>query len=175
MNALERDLSALNDDGATLELDDGRTLRLRIETDQDWSIDDSDCYGRIGWGETNEGGNPVRPAGFDGGAEKIDTLGGPVWWQPPTDLMIQRGTAEWSAYRSFLGDLISFGFKSVGLELLEGEDHYGRPIVVGAAWLGGIDTLDQPWAVRDERGEPQYVQNGYLAEIVSELAAEVLD
>lgn len=28
-----------------------------------------------------------RPPGFNGAAVKIDTRGGPVWWQPPTDVV----------------------------------------------------------------------------------------
>jgi hypothetical protein len=151
-------VDALGDDGTTVKTDSGHVYRLRVEADQDTDVSDFDCYGRIGLSERDRHtGRERRPDGFDGGAEKLSTLGGEVWWQPPSDMAIERGSQEWRDYRYFLSDLVSYGFKGVVLERLEGTDAYGRPIVVDVASLWGIDSLD----------------NGYLAYLVGDLYEEI--
>lgn len=154
MSAREQLAADLTDDGTVCELEDGRTFRLRIEADQDIDINDDEFHGKIGWSTRDrDTGREVRPDGFDGNAEKISLMHDVVWWQPPEGLTIERGTREWSAYRSFVADLATFGYKGVVLEQLEGSDAYGRPVVVAVASLWGIDSLE----------------NGYLAEVVGEL------
>jgi hypothetical protein len=157
------DLSSLSADGDTIELDDGRKLRLRIEAD-DTSVMDSELfYGEFAWVERSRDyvhATP-RPEGFDGNAEKLWTAGGDqYWWQPPRgdyELSAKRGSKEFDEFRELIRDLMSWGFKQVGLELLDGVDAYHRPVVKEAQWLGGIDSLE----------------GGYLADVLSDLLAEI--
>jgi hypothetical protein len=151
-----KELADLYNDGDTVELGDGRELRLRIEPDDINPFDEFDTYGKIAWsGRVNDYGYEQRPAGFDGNAERITILNDRVWWQPPAD--VKRSDPHFRELRALVSDLASFGCVGVSLELLEGEDAYGRPIVRRVASLWGIDSL----------------ANGYLAEVVSELAAEL--
>jgi len=142
------DASDMTDDGDTVELFDGTTLRLRIEADQDYNgFDEADCYGRIGIDRADYYyGRARRPEGFDGNAEKVSTIGGPMWWQPPTD--VKRTDEGFAALRSLVSDLASFGWHIITVEHCEGVDAYGRGIVRGVASLGGIDSVDDA-TVRD--------------------------
>ena len=158
MELLTLDLAQLQDDGDTLELDETRALRLRIEVDQDANINDFDCYGRVNDERlrTNGYGYKMRPEGFTGNAEKLWWGNdGPWWWEPPAD--VKRTDPSFREFRVTVCQLLAYGFKGVTLELLEGRDAYGRPIVTRTASLWGIDSLD----------------NGYLAEVVGELVAEL--
>jgi hypothetical protein len=151
VNAAELDLTLLADDGDTLELTDGRVLRLRVEADHGPNVNDYDCYGRVEHVRTC-GERHERPAGFTGAASKVDVDYPYVtWWQPPTDVHPQSpGYAE---LRQLVIDLVRYGFKQVGVELIERCDH-GHEHVVNAAWLGGVDEL--------------------YPEIIAELVGEVL-
>ena len=60
---------------------------------------------------------------------------------------------------SRIRDLVMFGFVGIIVELLEGTDAYGRPIVIGTESLWGIK-----WDVDDE----------YKAEVISGLCMELL-
>lgn len=157
-------LDELTDDGDTVELDDGRTLRLRIESSdesflfvhKDGTLDTNDeCYGTFAFYDTRERncgsyGYPVRPDGFDGNAEVLRSNGGdPLWWQPPTgDYALidpdtgkpaRRGSDTFRQLRSHVLDLLEFGYSAVGVEVLDGKDAYGRPIVVNHAWIGYVE------------------------------------
>ena len=149
------DLTALTDDGDTVELEDGRIARLLVTHDEINPFDEYECYGQVAsvarWHQDQQ-----RPSGFNGNAEKLTIFNDVIWWQPPADAP-QRGTDDFAKLRSLVIDLASFGMKSVALEILDGTDAYRRPIVVDVASLGGIDSLE----------------DGYLAEVVSQLAAEV--
>jgi hypothetical protein len=151
------DLSALVQDRDFIELDDGRCLRLRIEPDDLNPFEDFDCYGKLAQGRRHEDtGREIRPDGFDGNAEKLSMRSGGIWWQPPSDGP-KRGTDDFAELRRLVLDLDEFGMVSVKLEILDGKDAYGQPIVVNFASMGGIEPYP---------GE-------YLAEIISELAAEL--
>lgn len=137
---------ALDHDGATYELldgYDGRSLLLTIESDQDISVNDFDCYGRVEWvddRQQNDYGYPVgRPAGFDGNAEKLHVGRGcdACWWQPPAGS--DRGTVEFRDLRQLVEDVLEYGFATYVVELREGTDHYGRPIVIDSESLGGVE------------------------------------
>lgn len=146
------DFSSLTDDGDTLELDDGRVLRLKIEVDQDASINDFD-YGKAEWTRSNNFGS-VRPAEFSGRARKID-VDSPysLWWEPwegATDEQIHESIPR-------IVDLVRFGFKGVILELWSTCDHCNAKSLVKDASLWGIDSLD----------------NGYIHDVVTELAGEI--
>jgi len=154
------DLSSLTDDGDTLTLDDGRVLRLKIECDQDATINDfGDCYGISGYvenGRRNDYGYYPRPEGFTGNSEKLWWGNdGPWWWEPPTD--VKRSDPVFKSLRDSVRELLEFGFKGVVLELCEGKDYYGKQIVINSASLWGCDSVDAP----------------YLQEIVRELADEM--
>jgi hypothetical protein len=143
------DLSSLTDNGDTLDLGDGRTLRLLIKPDEDASINDYDADGRVD-------ASKERPADFDGNAEKLHMGDYTLWWQPPADSP-KRGTPEFEEMRRHVLELIEFGFYGVVLEVLQGTDAYDRPIVTHSASLWAIESLE-----RD-----------YLATVVGELATEL--
>ena len=138
-------------------------LRLRFEPDQDYGINDYDSDGRIEWTRRNDYG-AVRPSTMDGSARVIDTdYPYSLWWQPPGKEII--GDTPWDdatmrREESRVRDLVRFGFQGIILEVLQGEDAYRRPVVVGVASLWGIE-----WDV----------DAVYLAGVVSDLAAEVLE
>jgi hypothetical protein len=72
----------------SLELDGGYTVRAKLMPDYDSNLEDSgDWYGKL---EASPRNSRARPAGFDGAARKIDTRNGPIWWQPPADLVSDR-------------------------------------------------------------------------------------
>jgi hypothetical protein len=154
------DLSSLTDDGDALDLPDGRTLRLKIEVDQDTGIGDfPDFYGRLTEERVrrNDYGYEARPSDMTGNAEKLwYGNDGPWWWEPPVD--IKRSNPMFRELRDNVRELLAFGFTIVILELLQGEDAYRRPIVVATASLGGIDFTSR---------------SDYIHEVVSELADEL--
>lgn len=159
---------ALYNDGDTETLPDGRVLRLRLEPDQNHSVNDYESDGRIEWTRRNDYG-AVRPSTMDGSARVIDTdWPYDLWWQPPGKEII--GDTPWDdatmrREAARVADLVRYGFQGVILELVghtpgQGADAYGRPVVVGVASVWGIE-----WDV----------DAAHLAEVVAELAAEVLE
>lgn len=155
------DLEDLRADGDTVKMDDHRELRLRIEVDQDATINDDEADGKVEWVRGDRDWSPMRyprPNGFDGSARIIDHDNGyALWWQPYEGLTDEQIRSE----RPRILDLVRYGFKGVILELLETiVDSQGgsHTVVVDTASLWGIDSLE----------------NGYLLEVVQELAAELL-
>lgn len=149
------DLYALDEDGATVDLGEGRTLRLRIVPDESWSIfDDGDWYGKLAWVDDRRDYRPQRPQGFTGNAEILGIGRGNdrVWWEPPAD--VPRTAENFDALRRSIIDAMEEGAVGVILEVLEGEDAYGRPIVREADSLWGVVGHD----------------HDYLREIVQDLA-----
>ena len=159
-------LTELTDDRDTVELPDGRTVRLRIEHDPDTRLigegADFDCYGKLEWRDTRdrwgEGHWPARPDGFDGNAEVLCAPSSdPVWWQP-AEGSPARGTREFVEMRRGMLELLEFGFQQVGLEILETCDCCDVTSVRGSAWIGGVD---------DATGD-------HLQELIGELFADVM-
>lgn len=141
------DLSGLTDDGDTVDLGDGHTLRLRIEGDPYTYLDDYDWYGRVDLGQRNpDTGYNERPRDFDGNAEKIDVIYGPIWWQPPAD--VARGSKTFTAIRQTVRDIVSFGYSVYILEHLYDTDAYGCPIVRAYATIGGVEPFPDTAYVR---------------------------
>lgn len=144
MNIDGIDLTTLTDDGDTLDVGERHRLRLRVEVDQDASINDYDSDGKVQWCERGE---RQRPAGFDGAAEKLwaPQNCGAFWWRP-------WDAKDWAAMsaddkrrtRQRICDLMAFGFKQFGLQLLErvhdsfGGEHW---LLVDQAWIGGVDEF----------------------------------
>ena len=149
------DLSELRDDGDVLKLDDGRVLRLRVEVDQNASINDYDSDGRVEWTRNNpDTGHSQRPSTFNGTARIIDRdRNSCLWWQPYEDLTTEQIREE----EPRILELVTYGFKGIVLELLDGRDAYNRPIVADIASLWGVDSLE----------------DGYLAEILNDLVSEL--
>lgn len=155
-------------DKETLALDDGNTLRVRIEvTDIDavTEINGVDCYGRVAWADDSHPdtwrGEPApRPSGFTGAARKLHPRGyhidSPVWWQPH-ETTIKQGPEAIEETAKRMTALLATGFTYVRLELLGATDAYGRPFVEKFASLGGIDSLD----------------GGYLSEVLDDLLGEM--
>ena len=149
--------SLLSSDGDTITLDDGRILRLRIEPDEWQDISDfGDCYGMAAWTEKDRctGRDKPRPQGYDGRAQKLRLHhGNKLWWQPPADI------EDVSALRRLVLDILEYGMSVYRLELCEGFDAYGRPIVQDFATLGCVE----PFADGD-----------YAQEIVEDLTDQLL-
>lgn len=155
------DYDKLNSDGDTVELPDGRELRLSVEPDDVNPFEEYDAYGRLEWQRYGTYG-PVRPDGFTGTAEIVERDGNSaLWWQPPVDGPV-RGSEHWSAFRQLVSDLMSYGFHSLAVELLDTErDAYGRRIVRGIASVSGVE----PFQTREYQAE-------LIAQLVAELAEE---
>lgn len=175
-------VAELRHDKDTAELPDGRILRLVIESDDmdPFAEYGADCYGRIEWADDprlrGEYGYSVRPDGMDGNAERLHTGRDAYWWQPPADGP-KRGTDEFEMARQLVRDLLEYGMSVAIVEVCQGEDAYGRPIVVGSSALGGIEPAsaidpailrdvvedaianvpDRPPVETDENGEPIHV------------------
>lgn len=146
---------ALDQDGDTIELDDGRTLRLRTGQDEEPVMDrlEPDCYGKVAWVADSPWGHPKeRPDGFTGRAEKIHLRDCSLWWEPPADVydatQRQRRGEDIGRHttirdlRLLLIDLFEFGFQYVALELLDGRDAYERPIVVAVHSIYGVEPVE---------------------------------
>lgn len=136
------DLSALTDDGDTLMLPTGNTLRLRVEPDPDMSLMDEQgegvWCGRLEWTQSHDYGTR-RPDDFTGRAEVIERDGrSALWWEVPADIEI--GSDTHRSLRTSILDLLRFGYVLVGLEELATCDH-GAQHVIRQAWIGGVDSF----------------------------------
>lgn len=138
--------------GATMTLPNGRILRLKEEADQHTTVHDfTDNFGEVAHTDYDRdtGLRKPRPAAFDGKARIIRTYDGEYWWQPP-DGYTDEGLA---LTLNVLTDILSYGFREYTLELCEGSDAYGRPIVIGYATMAGIEPFIKPddlsWLLHD--------------------------
>lgn len=119
---------SLREHGDTVALPDGRTLRLRITPDETTRLDDFDIYGEA-W-----------PTVTTDRTVSLLSIVGPFDWEPPADYEELTEDAK-ASLRTLVGEIVSFGFSSVWLEVLEGEDAYGRPVVKDYAVIGGVEPL----------------------------------
>lgn len=161
-NQEREDILAMADDGDVTKLSDGRTIRLRIEPDDLDPFEEFDVYGKVelaGGPWNRDGMRKSRPDGFTGNAEKIWAVqnGECYWWEPPADGP-RRGTPEFDKFRWFIRELLAFGCHGYILELLDGTDAYGRPIVRDTASLWGI-----------EYGEDDAYRRTIIADLLEEL------
>ena len=133
----------LYDDGDTAVVD-GHTIRLRFEPDHDDDINNYDCYGRVDYGiKDPHSGDNRPPADFDPErTDRLTILNDVVWWEQPEDFVNLPAHVQ-SEFRWHVSHLVSFGFTVVVLERLDGTDYYGRPIVVDATALGGVDSTER--------------------------------
>lgn len=153
---LQRELinSLVADD--SYDLADGRMLRLIEESDPFTDIRDyADCYGIVEWIAPGRRQHE-RPAMFDGAAYKLWINGDCYWWQPPADI-IGNDEAVKGTCRAVC-DLLEHGTSQLRVELCDGADVYGRPIVREFAVIGGIE-----W------GMTFAVKADYVADLVAEL------
>lgn len=125
----------------TLELPNGMTLRYRQEQDDTTTVNNYDYLGKVAvisrWESQSQ-----RPEGFDGMAEKISTQWDTFWWQPPDDLRKGWVTYEHKNHlRNAVRDVLSYGFQVLFVELCDGDDAYGNPVVVDYACLGGVEPF----------------------------------
>lgn len=141
METLDRittELDTLRNDGDTVQLPNGDTLRLYITPDDGFTINEYDCYGRIEWSRVFDDGTHTRPDTMNGDARIIDRERGSVlWWQPPCDLARE----HYAKYQNDVTDICRYGFQVYTLELLSGSDVYGRGIVTRYATMGGIEPF----------------------------------
>ena len=145
-NTLTHPLDTLTDDGATHTLPDGRTLRVRILPDYDYTVTgDGDWFGALAPVTLDRytGRHNGRPAGFDGAAVILhDYNGERWWWQAPADVRDNPRTL--GDLRACLLDAIHFGASLVFLELCAGTDAYGAAIVQDYTVVGGVlDAYDR--------------------------------
>lgn len=152
-NDLDTMADELTDDGDTVHLseyegfsdDDTRILRLRLEPDDMTIMDEAGegvWCGRLAWDDrnVNDYGWRRRPDGFDGRAEVIyRDRGDRMWWQVPDD--IAPGSEAHASLRRTILDIIEYGYHIAIIELLDGTDAYGRPIVRQVESLGGIEPF----------------------------------
>lgn len=130
-----------------LDIGGGRSVAYLVEFDQFATLNDFDNYGRTEWVKPDRWGlypHAERPEGFDGSACILSAGGESVWWQPPDDWKTlttdtQRRVLE-AVYR-----ILECGFQVVTVELYEGQDHYGKPVVRNACSYGGVE----PWEYGD--------------------------
>lgn len=148
-----------------LDLPSGGFLRITTEPDHYTTVNDFGCYGRVEWSHRkNYMGYAIRPEGFDGAAEKLDTDRGSVlWWQPYTPDKAAR--RQWHTdpeyrrtMRRLVRDIVAYGFQVWRVEYCHGTDAYGRDVVRDFATLGGIDP-----------GTDLGDELGYLSDLVAQL------
>lgn len=161
--AIASDLAEL-DPGELLPIGDGVSVRYLTEVDDFSTVNDFDYLGRIAPVERDRyyGVYPhaPRPDGFDGSAKILTINGEATWWQPPTGWHTTTDETK-RAVLDTLYRIIESGFQVVTVEVVEGNDHYGRPIVRNAYSLCGVE----PWAYNDR---------GSLVEVLCDLVGEVL-
>lgn len=153
-------LAELADDGDKVELADGRSLVLKIESDPDTSVmDDGDWFGALEWAR-HDG---QRPDGFDGRARVVrHDWPERLWWQPPSDVTDE----NLPKFQSHLSDLLEWGYSQVGLELHEwvtdstGNEH---DVIVDEAWIGGGDLT------------PTTYDRQYVGTLVRDLAHDLAE
>jgi len=135
------------EDGETVELLNGKKLRLKVRPDYLTDINDFDYLGRVEWSKANSYNKTSyifdkhpRPNGFDGNAEILKKDGGSnLWWQPPQD--VERGSDQFRAVKKTALSVIEYGYYVYTLELLDGVDAYQKPIVTKKAALGGLEPF----------------------------------
>lgn len=128
-------------------LPDGSRLRIQEVPDENTSISDFDCYGKVEWTQDDPSYGAVRPAHFDGTAEKLtNTWYSTLWWQPPVYTKSER--RHWHQnpeyrreMRQMVHDITHYGFIDLRLEHCMGEDAYGRWIVIKVAQTGGLEPF----------------------------------
>lgn len=138
-----------------LELDDGSTVRAKLVYDQDHNLEgDGDWYGAI---YPTRRDTRRRPAECDGAARKVDTRGGPIWWQPPADLVsdpVNLAKLEARVRGYFLEQ---WSYVGIVLEV--------RGPACGACGERKTYTASL-WGIESDAGD-------YFAEVLTELAEEV--
>jgi hypothetical protein len=135
------------EDGETVELLNGKKLRLKVSPDYYTDLNDFDYLGRVEWSKYNKYNKTSyifdkhpRPDGFDGNAEILKKDGGSnLWWQPPQD--VARESDQLRAVRKTALSVIEYGYLEYKLELLDGLDAYKRPIVIKVSVLSGIEPF----------------------------------
>ena len=136
-------IDLLRTDGDFVVLGNGSILRLLIQPDDSYSINDYDSDGRVEWVSGDSNWWPVRyprPDGFTGRARIIERdHGSALWWEPYWDLT----EAQISAELPRIKELCQYGFSRITLELCRGRDYYGLPIVVDSATIGGVDAVSE--------------------------------
>lgn len=161
----------------SVNLPDGRLLRLIETPDHDTRINDFECYGRVEqcFTDRSTGLTTERPKGFDGMAEKVWDCSGVAYWWQPTPRLWGIEPADWLANtdlrrqsRQEVIDLLSFGFKVITLELCDGTDFYNRPIVTAAVSLGGVECM-----VSLREPDATAIGSSQLADIANDLASEL--
>jgi hypothetical protein len=138
------EIASVLDDDKPYTLDDGRIVRLRVEPDYDSDLNDYDYLGKYAPVEPDRYyyvyPHAPRPASFDGRARIIRLRDVNVWWQPPTDYEKCDRSVRDSIYRTAC-DVLEYGYTVYIVEVCEGLDGYGRPIVRDFTALGGIEPL----------------------------------
>jgi len=145
-----------------MELDDGRTVRLRIEPDQDHSVldEDEEMFGSFAHvGRRNDYGHYERPDGFDGNAELlgIGRSYDRIWWQPRKDAP-RRGTSEFDLERSQIIELLEYGYVGFIIEVWHSCGECSTRHEEASASLWGIES---------------FVDKAYQQEVISDLLAEL--
>ena len=127
----------MSQDGDTVTAD-GHTFRLRLEPDHDTVVNDFDCYGTVLPMRRSVFTGTDQPEGMTERTRQLTAIDGPFYWEPPEGFGSWPSVAQ-RALEYEVQDLVSFGFQIVVVERTQGEDFYGRPVVVDAATLGAVE------------------------------------
>jgi hypothetical protein len=135
-----------------VELPNGQSVRCISSPDEFTDINDDEFFGRLEWVRKSSnlyGDNrTTRPDWCDGNAEIIDREHFSVlWWQPSSDA--KRGTDEFTRLRRSLMDIVNYGYQVITLELREGTDAYGRPIVIDVESEMGVEAMADDGDIRE--------------------------
>ena len=133
-------LSSLLED-EEYEIDDTTRLTVEMTYDEDTSINDYDCYGRMEWTRNDVCGHSVRPDDFDGRARIMDRqYNETLWWQPAEWEFDPTHIAEDFAHACRL-NREGFGLLRVTLfETLEDSHNGSHEVIVDTFCIGGCDT-----------------------------------
>lgn len=163
IQAIAGDLAGL-EPGELYDVGGGRSVRYLVEFDYFTTINDFDDLGTTAPVEPDRYydcfPHAERPKGFDGSAHILQVGDVAVWWQPPFDWRTLTPETQKSII-DMVYRVLEVGYQVVTVEVCEGADHYGDPIVTGASSYGGVE----PW---------EYGDTSTLAMVLPDLLGEVL-
>ena len=168
-------LDKLQSDGDSMEIGNGRTLKLVFTADETHFDDISEwgeVYGRTQWTRDGDYG-AVRPSDFTGAAEILrHDHNYSLWWEP-YDLKGLTGGREGQAfrdYRTMVSEIMEWGFCVMGLKLYEEvADSRGgtHRVEVASAYVGGIEPMC------DVQGDCREMLEDCLAQIQDDMGGEI--
>ena len=168
-------LDKLQSDGDSVEIGDGRTLKLMFRPDEESFEnigDHGEVYGETRWTRDGDYG-AIRPDHFTGAAEILKRDGNYSLWWEPYDLKGLTGGREgenFANYRTMVSEIMEWGFYIVGLKLTEEvQDSRGgtHRVEVASAYCGGIEPMC------DLSADYREIMEDLVAQIEDEMGGEI--